>query len=362
MRLERLERPPLRRRGLARRLRAGRPARDPQGRPARPRDLRRQPRPQRRRGHALLRHRRRRAWRRRCTACAPSRSRSTTARPPPAARPLRRGARPRRGAPAPAARRPGLAARALRRLLQRQLPAAAGRRRCAAPAPPSRATARAPTFGVLPHVAPNGRTFLWLTHGHGNADTAAGLGLPRVPRRLHHRDAADRRPDRARPHRAACAGARLGRGSAHAPRRTADAVRLHPPLARGDQRRGAEGDGADAAHRLPRRHLPGALLRGHAAADRLRPDHQPADRRRADDPGARGRPAAARCSRSAPAPATRRRSSPASPGGSTPSSATAGSRAAPASSSSGSACTTSPSSTATARSACPSRRPSTASS
>jgi 5'-nucleotidase len=31
-----------------------------------------------------------------------------------------------------------------------------------------------PTFGVLPHVAPNGRTFLWLTHGHGNADTPEG--------------------------------------------------------------------------------------------------------------------------------------------------------------------------------------------
>ena len=32
----------------------------------------------------------------------------------------------------------------------------------------------APTFGVLRHVAPNGRTFLWLTHGHGNADGPAG--------------------------------------------------------------------------------------------------------------------------------------------------------------------------------------------
>jgi 5'-nucleotidase len=32
----------------------------------------------------------------------------------------------------------------------------------------------APTFGVLPHVAPNGRTFLWLTHGHGNADSPPG--------------------------------------------------------------------------------------------------------------------------------------------------------------------------------------------
>jgi 5'-nucleotidase len=31
-----------------------------------------------------------------------------------------------------------------------------------------------PTFGVLPHVAPNGRTFLWLTHGHGNADSPPG--------------------------------------------------------------------------------------------------------------------------------------------------------------------------------------------
>jgi 5'-nucleotidase len=32
----------------------------------------------------------------------------------------------------------------------------------------------AATFGVLPHLAPNGRTFLWLTHGHGNADTEPG--------------------------------------------------------------------------------------------------------------------------------------------------------------------------------------------
>ncbi|MFT3975447.1 MAG: 5'/3'-nucleotidase SurE [Amaricoccus sp.] len=32
----------------------------------------------------------------------------------------------------------------------------------------------APTFGVLPHVAPNGRTFLWLTNATGNAGTAEG--------------------------------------------------------------------------------------------------------------------------------------------------------------------------------------------
>lgn len=31
-----------------------------------------------------------------------------------------------------------------------------------------------PTFGVMPQTAPNGRRFLWLTHGHGNAGTAPG--------------------------------------------------------------------------------------------------------------------------------------------------------------------------------------------
>jgi 5'-nucleotidase len=31
-----------------------------------------------------------------------------------------------------------------------------------------------PTFGVEPHTAPNGRRFLWLTHGHGNSDAAPG--------------------------------------------------------------------------------------------------------------------------------------------------------------------------------------------
>jgi 5'-nucleotidase len=30
------------------------------------------------------------------------------------------------------------------------------------------------SFGVEPQVAPNGRTYLWLTHGRGNADTAPG--------------------------------------------------------------------------------------------------------------------------------------------------------------------------------------------
>lgn len=32
----------------------------------------------------------------------------------------------------------------------------------------------APTFGVLPHVAPNGRTFLWLTNSPGNAGGTEG--------------------------------------------------------------------------------------------------------------------------------------------------------------------------------------------
>jgi 5'-nucleotidase len=31
-----------------------------------------------------------------------------------------------------------------------------------------------PTFGVQPHIAPNARTYLWLTHAHGNAGTAEG--------------------------------------------------------------------------------------------------------------------------------------------------------------------------------------------
>ncbi|CAN5646992.1 5'/3'-nucleotidase SurE [soil metagenome] len=34
--------------------------------------------------------------------------------------------------------------------------------------------ARAASFGVEPQVAPNGRTYLWLTHGKGNADTMPG--------------------------------------------------------------------------------------------------------------------------------------------------------------------------------------------
>ncbi|HRO11870.1 5'/3'-nucleotidase SurE [Amaricoccus sp.] len=32
----------------------------------------------------------------------------------------------------------------------------------------------APTFGALPHKAPNGRTFLWLTNSPGNADSPPG--------------------------------------------------------------------------------------------------------------------------------------------------------------------------------------------
>ena len=70
-----------------------------------------------------------------------------------------------------------------------------------------------PTFGVLPHVAPNGRKYLWLTHGYSNAASPAGSDSARMPRRLDHRHPAQRRPHRARPHRAACAGARIGRGS-----------------------------------------------------------------------------------------------------------------------------------------------------
>jgi 5'-nucleotidase len=34
--------------------------------------------------------------------------------------------------------------------------------------------ARPASFGVQPQVAPNGRTYLWLTHGRGNEETAPG--------------------------------------------------------------------------------------------------------------------------------------------------------------------------------------------
>ena len=83
--------------------------------------------------------------------------------------------------------------------------------------------------------------------------------------------------------------------------------------------------------RLPRGHLPRPRLRGHAAADRLRPDDQPADGRRADDPGARGDPAlqGARDRHRLGLPGGDPRAG--WPGGSTPSSATAGWRGAPAS-------------------------------
>ena len=64
--------------------------------------------------------------------------------------------------------------RLLRRLPQRQLPRPARRPRCAAPAPPTRATAAPPPSASSRTPRPNGRTFLWLTHGHGNADSPHG--------------------------------------------------------------------------------------------------------------------------------------------------------------------------------------------
>ena len=116
--------------------------RDPQGRAARPGDLRRQPRPQRRRGHALFRHRRRRDGGGAARACARSRCRSTTGPAGAADDPFARGARARRrrwcGGCSTARAWPSAP---YARLLQRQLPGGAGRRGARHCAPPSRATA-----------------------------------------------------------------------------------------------------------------------------------------------------------------------------------------------------------------------------
>ena len=72
--------------------------------------------------------------------------------------------------------------------------------------------------GCCRHVAPNGRTFLWLTHGHGNADGPEGSDSRECHDGFITVTPLQRRPDRARPHRAACAGARIGQRVAHAPR------------------------------------------------------------------------------------------------------------------------------------------------
>ena len=213
MRLERLETAPLRRRGLAGRLRA-RAACTRSSRTARPTwcspastAATTSPRTRSTPAPSAAR------WRRRCTACARSRCRSTSGRWPAARDPFAaaraHGAACCAGCSTPP---PGRATpyAVFYNVNFPPVPAADGARHCA---PPSRATAPAATFGVLPHVAPNGRTFLWLTHGHGNADTPPGSDS----RECHDGHITvtplDGRPDRARPHRAACAGARLGRGS-----------------------------------------------------------------------------------------------------------------------------------------------------
>ena len=94
---------------------------------------------------------------------------------------------------------------------------------------------------------------------------------------------------------------------------------------RGHPRRGrAGGDERGAAAHLRRRGARDPRLRGHAAADRQRPDDLAAVGRRADDRArARRRASSSACSRSAPAAATRPRCSRRSPARSTRSSASA---------------------------------------
>ena len=135
----------LRRRGLAGGLRARRPARDPQGHAARPGDLRRQPRPQRRRGHALLGHRRRRHG-----GGAARDARGGAVAVPRAGRPRRplragAGARRRRCCGGCSTAPPGRArpTASSTTSTSRRCP----RPRCAACAPPSRATAPPPPSG-----------------------------------------------------------------------------------------------------------------------------------------------------------------------------------------------------------------------
>ena len=92
---------PLRRRGLAGRLRSRRDRRDPEGRAARSGAVGGQSRPQRRRGHALFRHGRRGDGGGAARAARRSRCRSTTA--PDAAAERSRSPRPARTAPTSAA-------------------------------------------------------------------------------------------------------------------------------------------------------------------------------------------------------------------------------------------------------------------
>ena len=151
-------------------------------------------------------------WRRRSTGCARRRCRSTSGRRTRAAAdPFAAAWRHRRGAASGGSMAAELAGGALRGLLQRQLPAGAGRgegRPRHLPGLPA-----APTFEVLPPRRAE-RPHLSLTDPRARQRRRArGLGLARVPRRLHHRDAAQRRPHRARAHRAACTRARIGRGS-----------------------------------------------------------------------------------------------------------------------------------------------------
>ena len=171
--------PPLRRRGLARRLRARR-ACTRSSRTARPTwsspgstaattspRTRSTPAPSaaRMEGGAARRPRR-------------SRSRSTSARPPPAARPLRRRPRPRRrrscaGSSTPPAWPTGPYA-VFYNVNFPPVPADGGARHPRhLPGPPR---ARRPSACCRTSRRTAG-TFLWLTHGHGNADTPARLGL-----------------------------------------------------------------------------------------------------------------------------------------------------------------------------------------
>ena len=183
-----------RRQGHADRLRHHGRAPHPARAAARPRALRRQSRPEHRRGRHLFRHGRRRHGRRRCSASPPSRCRQAYGAGEPRRAPL--GLRARTQAPGVIRKviaegiPPGRAG-------QRQLPGLRARRRCRAS--PSRCRAGA-TPGPVPH-----RRAAWTgaaTRISGSASRASrsspanGTDLAALAERKIVGDAAARRPDR----------------------------------------------------------------------------------------------------------------------------------------------------------------------
>ena len=189
---------------------------------------------------------------------------------------------------------------------------------------------------------PRGETVYWVGAAGAAADAGRGHRFPRGRARLRVGHAAADRPHeprrdaagrgvarRTEPDGSGDGGAMATRGEKHVGHRHDVDAHAHAhgrAAARGGHpRRGrARGDERGAAPHLRRRGARDPRLRGHAAADRQRPDDLAAVGRRADDRArARRRRRSSACSRSAPAAAIRRPCSRRSRTRSTPSSASA---------------------------------------